>query len=81
MQVAIERVTDELIQRDDLSHAANALVPAVTYCQGTPLRNEIGDRKPGSLESVTKYAATLLKSKYGDGQISGKISAVIVTAK
>lgn len=71
----------ELIQRDDHSHAVNAMIPAVAYCHGTPLRNEIEEREPGSLERVTKSAASLLKSKYGNGQISGKISAVIVNAE
>ncbi len=69
-----------LFQRDDMSHATDATAAAVAYCQGTPLRNEIENRESGSLERVTRSVAELLRSNYGDGSITGKISAVIVTA-
>ncbi|TIV62680.1 MAG: SAM-dependent methyltransferase, partial [Mesorhizobium sp.] len=37
------------------SRASSPRVPAVAYCQGTLLRNEIEAREAGSLASATDY--------------------------
>jgi SAM-dependent methyltransferase len=72
--------TCALSQREDVSRAARADLPAIAYCQGTPLRNEIETRAPGDLERATAAATTALRARFGDGPIAGKISAVLVTA-
>jgi len=69
-----------LSQRDDISAAAAPHLPAIAYCQGTPLRNEIEAREPGGLERATAAATEALRVRYGDGPIEGRISAVVVTA-
>lgn len=69
-----------LIQRDDVSSAAGPELPAIAYCHGTPLRNEIMAREPGGLERATAVATEALRSRFGDGPIEGRISAAIVAA-
>jgi len=54
--------------------------PAIAYCQGTPLRNEIEARDATVLESVTTSAAEAIARAYGDGHVSGKIQAHVVVA-
>jgi SAM-dependent methyltransferase len=70
-----------LTRRDDLSRAAGPDVPAIAYCLGTPLRNEIEARDPGGLERATAVATAALRTRYGDGRIAGRISAVVVAAR
>lgn len=69
-----------LQQRDDISPAAGPDVPAIAYCHGTPLRNEIEDRDPGGLERVTAAATEAIRARFGDGPVEGRISAVVVSA-
>ena len=69
-----------LRQRDDSSSAANPKVPAIAYCHGTPLRNEIEARDPAGLERATAAATAALEARYGKGPIEGRISAVVVAA-
>lgn len=69
-----------LDQRDDISVAATPDLPAVAYCQGTPLRNEIEAREPGGLERATEAATDAIRERYGDGPVEGRISAVVVSA-
>jgi len=70
----------ELIQRDDVSLASSPDLPALAYCQGTPLRNEILAREPDGLERATFAASVALRSRFGEGPIEGRISGVIVIA-
>ena len=63
------------------SAAASSIDPAVAYCQGTPLRNEIEARPDGSLESATARASDALREVYGDGPVSAKIQAHLVVAR
>jgi ubiquinone/menaquinone biosynthesis C-methylase UbiE len=69
-----------LSQRDDVSPAASPEVPAIAYCQGTPLRGEIEAREPGAVERATAVATAALRARFGDGPIEGRISAVVVAA-
>jgi len=73
--------TCAVIQRDDVSVAAAPDLPALAYCQGTPLRNEILARDPEGLERATAVAAEALRSRFGEGQIEGRISGAIVVAR
>jgi ubiquinone/menaquinone biosynthesis C-methylase UbiE len=69
-----------LTQRDDLSVAAGPDLPAIAYCQGTPLRNEILARNLDGLEEATTVATEALRSRFGEGPIEGRISGVVVAA-
>lgn len=71
----------QLFQRDDISVAAAPDLPAIAYCHGTPLRNEIEEREPGGLERATTAATEAIRDRYGDGTVEGRISAVVVSAR
>jgi ubiquinone/menaquinone biosynthesis C-methylase UbiE len=62
------------------SNAASPSIPAVAYCQGTPLRNEIEARDAGGLESATRHTAEALARRFGNGPIEGRIRAFVITA-
>ena len=66
--------------RGDISKAASPLEPAIAYCQGTPLRNEIEARDPTGLEAATKACAEALALRFGGGPVEGRIRAHVVTA-
>ena len=63
------------------SRADSCEIPAIAYCQGTPLRNEIEARDPNGLARATEVATAALRARFGDGPIEGRISAVVVTAR
>lgn len=63
-----------------VSRSASAQEPALAYCQGTPLRNEILALDPSGLERATRHAAEALRRRFGDGPIEGKIQALVVRA-
>ncbi|MCP3920293.1 MAG: methyltransferase domain-containing protein [bacterium] len=69
-----------LSQRDDISPAASPDQPAIAYCHGTPLRNEIEAREPGGLDRATAVSTAALRDRFGDGPLEGRISAVVVAA-
>lgn len=62
------------------SRAASSRVPAVAYCQGTPLRNEIETRDAARLDEATEVAAAALAKRFGTGAVDGKIQAHVVIA-
>jgi len=68
-------------QLDEVSRAVSPEGPAIAYCQGTPLRNEILDREPDGLLAATQDAAKALELEFGQGPIEGKISGVVVVAR
>jgi SAM-dependent methyltransferase len=61
------------------SRAANASIPAVAYCQGTPWRGEIEARDPNGLAKATEVSAKALADRFGSGPVDGKIQAQVVT--
>jgi SAM-dependent methyltransferase len=61
------------------SRATSPRVPAVAYCQGTPLRNEIEARDASRLGEATDIAAEAIARRFGPGAVDGKIQAHIVT--
>ena len=61
------------------SRADSSQVPAVAYCQGTPLRNEIEARDASRLGEATIHAAEAIARRFGRGAVDGKIQAHIVT--
>jgi len=62
------------------SKAPSPLDPAVAYCQGTPLRNEIVARDAARLDEATKVAADALAHRFGKGAVDGRIRAIVITA-
>lgn len=63
------------------SVAASPRDPAIAYCQGTPLRNEIEARAPSRLSEATDHAADALARRFGRGAIDGRIRAFVATAQ
>ncbi len=61
------------------SLAASFRIPAIAYCQGTPLRTEIEARDASRLGEATDIAAKAIKKRFGQGPVDGKIQAHIVT--
>ena len=62
------------------SRAESARDPAIGYCQGTPLRNEIAARDPARLGEATDTAAAAMAARFGVGPVDGKIQAHVITA-
>jgi len=60
------------------SRADAPSVPAVAYCQGTPLRTEIEARNPLLLAKATDIAAEAIAKRFGSGEVNGKIQAHII---
>jgi ubiquinone/menaquinone biosynthesis C-methylase UbiE len=61
------------------SRALSPRIPAIAYCQGTPLRNEIEVRDSARLGDATDVAATAIAARFGHGAVDGKIQAHVVT--
>jgi len=55
------------------SVASDPSIPAIAYCQGTPLRNEIESRDGSLLQHATDIATLALSERFGSGAIEGKI--------
>jgi SAM-dependent methyltransferase len=65
---------------EETSSAPTPRHPAVAYCQGTPLRNEIEARDASLLQHVTERATEAIEARFGAGPVAGKIKGHIVTA-
>jgi ubiquinone/menaquinone biosynthesis C-methylase UbiE len=63
------------------SKAASPRDPAIGYCRGTPLRNEIEARDASRLREATEHAAEVLAKRFGRGPIDGRMRALVITAK
>lgn len=61
------------------SCASSSRDPAIAYCQGTPLRNEIEARDALRLGEATDIAAEAIARKFGRGAVDGKIQAHVIT--
>src|SRR3954468_1109255 len=72
--VTIETKTEE-------SRAPSPRHPAIAYCQGTPLRNEIEARGAEKLEAATDHAAAAVARKHGSGEVAAKIQAHVILAR
>lgn len=62
-----------------MSRAASPRIPAIAYCQGTPLKNEIEARDSARLEEATDAAAAAIAERFGQSAIEAKTQAHIVT--
>jgi SAM-dependent methyltransferase len=61
------------------SRAASPRHPAVAYCQGTPLRNEIEARDASRLAEATDIAEQAISRRFGSGPVDGKIQAYVIS--
>src|SRR5687768_542397 len=60
------------------SRAVSPRIPAVAYCQGTPLRGEIEARGPSRLLEATDIATSAIAHQFGSETVDGKIQAHIM---
>jgi hypothetical protein len=66
------------------SPASSARIPALAYCQGTPLKQEIELKEPANpalLAEATNVAENNIAKRFGHGTVDGKIQAHVVTVK
>jgi ubiquinone/menaquinone biosynthesis C-methylase UbiE len=63
------------------SRAPSPRHPAIAYCQGTPLRNEIEARSAEKLEAATDHAAAAIARRHGNGEVAAKIQAHVILAR
>jgi len=61
------------------SRAKSFEIPAIAFCQGTPLRNEIEARYASRLPEATEAAAEAIARRFGRGTVDGKIQAHVIT--
>ena len=86
----IELIGDELSQAgfgtvdittlEDISSAPSPRHPAIAFCQGGPLRNEIEARDADALDRVTDRATVAIAERFGPGEVSGKIQGHVIVA-
>ena len=62
------------------SRARTAEAPAIAFCQGTPLRNEIEDRLPSRLAEATQVAAAAIEERFGKSDVDGRIRGLVISA-
>lgn len=63
------------------SRAESCRGPAIAYCQGTPLRNEIEARDVSRLGEATDLAEEAIAERFGRVNVDGKIQAHIVSVE
>ena len=61
------------------SRASSPRVPAIAYCEGTPLRAEIEARGASRLGEATEMATAAIAKRFGQGAVDGKIQAHVVS--
>jgi SAM-dependent methyltransferase len=66
--------------RAEQSRAPSPRLPALAYCEGTPLRNEIEARDAARLGAATDHAASAIAARHGNGEVTAKIQAHVITA-
>jgi hypothetical protein len=66
--------------RAEQSRASSPRLPAIAYCQGTLVRNEIEASDAGKLESATDYVASAIADRDGHGEIAAKFQAHVIVA-
>ena len=63
------------------SRADSPRHPAIAFCQGTPVRNEIESRDASRLAEATDAAERMIASRFGTGAVDGAIQAHVVVAR
>jgi SAM-dependent methyltransferase len=70
--------TTEPVERR--TEAPDARAVATYICQGSPLRAEIEARDPDGIAPTTDAVAAAIAQRFGDGPVSGRSRAILVTA-
>jgi len=60
------------------SRAASPRDPAMAFCLGTPLRNEIKERDESRLQAAIDTATEAITRRFGTGSVDGGIQALVV---
>lgn len=63
------------------SRADSCRVPAIAYCLGTPLQNEIEARDASRLDEAVDSAAEAIAQRFGTADVDGKIQTHIVAVE
>jgi len=63
------------------SRAESARGPALGFCQGTPLRNEIEARDASQLDAATDAAEQAVAARFGSGPVDARIQAHVVVVQ
>jgi len=66
---------------DGISVASDSSIPAIAYCHGTPLRNEIEALDAGGLAAATAHASAAIAARFGIGEVEGRIRGFVITAR
>jgi ubiquinone/menaquinone biosynthesis C-methylase UbiE len=78
-RAAFDGVTVETVTKK--STASSPGDPALGFCQGTPMRNEMEARDPTRREEATDVAAAAIASRFGTGPMAGQMKAYVITAR
>jgi SAM-dependent methyltransferase len=71
----------EIVTLAKRSRAKSPHIPAVAYCEGTILRNEIEARDPARLDEATDAVERAIAQRFGAGAVDGKLQAHIITVE
>ena len=71
----------EIVTVPARSRADSPRLPAIAYCQGTPLRGEIEARDASRLTEATDIAAAAIARRFGEGVVDGKIQAHVISVE
>jgi len=71
-------VTAETVTRRSV--APTCRDPAIGFCQGSPLRNEIEARGADRLDEATEAAAARIAARFGPGPVDAMMQAHVITA-
>jgi len=71
----------EFVTLAEPSRADSADIPALAYCHGTPLRNEIEARDPQGLARATARATEAIRRRFGAGAVEGKVQAHVIAVE
>jgi hypothetical protein len=71
----------DIVTVEASSAAPSPRHPAIAYCQGTPLRNEIEKRDAKLLQRVVDLATEKIAAGHGQDQVSAKIQGHVVSAR
>jgi SAM-dependent methyltransferase len=73
--------SNQVVTLAERSRASSARIPAIAYCQGTPLRNEIENINPAMLAEATDAATRAIADRFGQGAVDGKIQAHVFSVE
>ena len=54
-------------------------VPAIAFCKGTPLANEIVARSPDGLDAATAVATKAVAERFGPGRVKTTMQALVIS--